>query len=213
MPLPTIPDHYYVAANFQRSDGDAVVNTFCFRNMSTEQSPAEFAATLRDLLDTFYGTGSTLLNTVGQYLAPTLFGLSYVIYDLGSPDAGGFELPSLTFRDSADSAASMLPPDCAVTISWSTALRGRSFRGRTYLGPLKSTTNSADGTVNAQSRDQIAAAAQLLIGDLLTRSAVICVLSRTRGVATEVTGGYIDNEFDTQRRRGFRSTVRTPIPT
>lgn len=211
MPLPVITDHFFVQATFQRADGDAVVNTFCFRNENTGIDVDAVADNLRSLLDSFYGNRGVGLNTVGEYMSPTLYGLNYVIYDLGSPDAGGLERSSVTWPDTPGTVANLMPPDCAVTISWQTARRGRSYRGRTYLGPLVTGLLDDSGTVNAAARDEIASAAYRLIGNQVTRDATICVMSRTLGVATPVLGGYVDSEFDTQRRRGYQGTTRSLI--
>jgi len=211
MPLPVVPDHRYVAATFQRAGADPVVNTFCFRDERSGPVLEDSADLIRDLLDSFYGSRSTQTSTIGDLLAPTLFDLRYVIYDLGQPNSGGLERASATWPTSAGSATSMLPPDCAITCSWSTALRGRSFRGRTYLGPLSQTTLSTDGTINASARTRVANAAALLIGDPLTRTHSLHILSRTKGITTPVTGGYVDNEYDTQRRRGYTAVTRTPV--
>lgn len=209
MPLPVVTDHYLVSARFLRVGGDVVMNTFCFRNDDEGTTSAAVADHLRDLLDSFYGDGSTGTDTAGAILANTLHSLTYVIYDLGDPDAGALERPSLTYTTTGSTAGAQAPPDLALVVSWRTAQRGQAFRGRTYIGPLEGTVVADTGRPIQTALDALAGAAPLLIGNPLTRVATLCILSRTRGVATPVTGGYVDNAFDTQRRRDSGPSARS----
>lgn len=208
MPLPVVTDHYLVSAQFLRVGGDPVMNTFCFRNDDEGAGRAAVADHLRDLLDTFYGDGMAGSDTAGAVLANTLHSLTYVIYDLGDPDAGALERSSLTYRTEGSTASAQAPPDLAMVISWRTDQRGQSFRGRTFIGPLEGSVVGDDGRPITVALEALAGAAPLLIGNPLTRVATLCVLSRTRGIATPVTGGYVDNAFDTQRRRDGGPTAR-----
>lgn len=214
MALPQITDHFYVQAVFERSTEDQVVNTFCFRNHrdipgESFDSPA-LVESMRDLLDSFYGNGQPAPDNVGGILSPTMHSLRYLMYDLGQPNAGGVEIASGTFRTSA-TGGDQSPPDVALVITWRTALRGQSYRGRTYLGPFNLSVMAANGGPRAADVDAIAAAAPKLIGAAATRDWQICVLSRLLGVATPVTSADVDLEFDTQRRRGKRGAGRVLI--
>lgn len=212
MPLPVITDHFYVQAIFSRSNEDDVVNTFCFQNhrdvVGESAVDIQLLESMRDLLDGFYGNAKEV-GTLGEYYASDCFGLRYVVYDLGQPNAGAGEVASATWQAEGDDSTNDMPPDAAVCITWRTPLRGRSFRGRTYLGPLRSNAQDGDGRVSTDFANQIALRAPDLIGDSLTRDWELCVLSRELGVATGVNRGDIDREFDTQRRRGFRNAPRT----
>lgn len=98
-----------------------------------------------------------------------------------------------------------LPVDCSVVISWRTALAGRSYRGRTYLPPWNENTNSDVGFV--MPRPSTAAITDVIDGiewaleELVTVGAPLVVYSRKLGSAQTVTGGYIDDAWDTQRGR------------
>lgn len=208
MPLPVVPDHYMVQCIFQRLDGDPVANVFTFRNDTPTGSPEAAASALRDLMDTFYGDGAVTAGGVGGYLSDRMFALRYVIYDLGDPAAGAMELPSLTYRTTGSTTGTCLPPDVALVISWRTGRRGPRYRGRTFLGPLRTIQNNS-GQVNPPTRDQIIVHARKLIGAPATRAFHIVVLSRKYGTVEDVTGGDIDQEFDTQRRRGTVASART----
>lgn len=215
MPLPEIPDHFYVQAIFSRSNGDDVVNTFCFRNhrdvVGESHTDPALLESLRDVLDSFYGTTGTTAAGVGRYLQMQLFGLRYVVYDLGQPLAGGAEIASATFSNSPGSTNN-LPADVALVITWRTMLRGRSYRGRTYLGPLVEAAMDSSGNPASAFITRISEVAPLLIGADGTRDWQISVLSRTVPTATPVVRADVDHEFDTQRRRGASGAARTLIP-
>ena len=124
--------------------------------------------------------------------------------------------------------ADALPTECAIVLSYHAGgLSGanpRRRRGRLYLGPLDSGTSStASGlvTVGGGIRTLIVGAAD----DLLAANDILgtfwIVFSPTNAGAepwssgdltagSSVTvGGYVDDAFDTQRRRGTAATTRT----
>jgi hypothetical protein len=211
MPLPVLPDFFLASARFENTGGEISMNTFCFRNESSFPEGDTVAEQIRDVLDSFYGDRSDTGSNVGRYLAGSLHSLSYVIYDLGDPDGGGYELASEVFPTTAVASPPIAPPDLAVCLSWTTAKRGRSFRGRTFVGPLSDLALDATGRVPDAVRTTLSAAGSKLIGQAGTRAVSLHVLSRTKGLATPVTGGYVDNAYDVQRRRDIGSTARTPI--
>jgi len=108
-----------------------------------------------------------------------------------------------------------LPVDTCLVISWQTGKAGRSFRGRTYLPPWHSNKNT-DGVGRMPSAidasvTQLALSCGQLLTDLSGFLAPLVVYSRHLGTAQQITGGYIDNEWDTQRRRS-KSQVKTKFP-
>lgn len=107
-----------------------------------------------------------------------------------------------------------LPPEVAICTSFQGAptsgVNQARRRGRIYLGPLAQTTMGTDGRVSSATVTQLVAAAQTL----LTASDTALnwswsVYSPTSGGGVIVDNGWIDNEFDTQRRRGRKPTTRT----
>ena len=83
-------------------------------------------------------------------------------------------------------------------------------RGRIYLGPLRADTGTTVGNVIRPStaiRTNVAGAGATLI-DL---SGVVRwgVLSQADEVIWQIDHGFIDDAFDTQRRRGEDPTART----
>jgi len=109
--------------------------------------------------------------------------------------------------DGGQNAAGGLPLDCSIIISWRTASAGRSFRGRTYLPPFHSNqiVDGASGPPHLTSATRVALAvqAEALLDALVAANAPLAVYSRKEGVgANTIVGGYIDDQWDTQRRRG-----------
>lgn len=83
--------------------------------------------------------------------------------------------------------------------------------GRVYIGPLNSATVYVEPTngrtqTSGAFRDALTLAASALKASANHRW---CVWSRTDGQLRPVVGGYVDDSFDTQRRRGEAPTFRT----
>lgn len=106
-----------------------------------------------------------------------------------------------------EGAAHALPANVTVAIKWTTALRGRSYRGRTFhlgLQPTQIVDNAlASGTVTA-----LLAAYNALLTALVSTPWQLVVLSnfhnkveRTVGVATQIGAAVLDANLDSQRRR------------
>jgi hypothetical protein len=88
-------------------------------------------------------------------------------------------------------------------------------RGRVYIGPLDNAALGAGVNgpgVSAACRDALAAAAALLMTNVNTIAGGTHywgIWSRKDSVIYPITSGYIDDAFDTQRRRGIGATART----
>ena len=100
------------------------------------------------------------------------------------------------------------PAQLAQVISWRTALAGRSYRGRTYIGPvvlgaLSGSTFSTTVVTAAQ-----AAADALVANSNGSTDYQLVVLSRFSGgverpnpIGTPITSALVGNRVETQRRR------------
>lgn len=84
-------------------------------------------------------------------------------------------------------------------------------RGRFFFGPLASASeNGSDGMVRVKAA--LIASLVTQMGNLAgspTDDVDMVVWSRKDGVLRTVVGGHVDNEFDTQRRRGMKPSART----
>jgi hypothetical protein len=107
-----------------------------------------------------------------------------------------------------------LPPEVAFCISFqaprSSGISQARRRGRIYLGPFASNNMGTDGRPTSALMTQIGGAVQTMVD--ASEAATTwswAVYSRVSGVAVSVTDAWIDNEWDTQRRRGREATSRT----
>jgi len=122
-----------------------------------------------------------------------------------------------TFTLSAAASADNLPLECAVVLSYHAAFtsgtpnarrRGRIYLGPFYAGALDDGTGSVFPRVNSTTLADIIAAVPSL-SSITTNGCEWVQYSPTTDLGLPVVGGWVDNEFDTQRRRETRATART----
>ena len=115
----------------------------------------------------------------------------------------------------ASSSDNGLPAEVSVCLSLQTnANHTKSGRGRVYIGPLHSNTvRIASNRVfpAGDTIESIRGAARFLIdaGTDVSHPFHWSIYSRKLNEMFRVDAAYVDNEFDTQRRRGYRPTTRT----
>lgn len=102
------------------------------------------------------------------------------------------------------------PEGTAICIGLRTALRGRNYRGRSYISGIPLSKRYTDGTATAAYVSDLITALNALIGVISGLGAVWVVVSkylngvaRPAGVATPITAIVADTAFDSQRRRLF----------
>lgn len=161
------------------------------------------------------------------YSANTLDGnMTFKYYDLEDIPPR-VPLSTLTHVQAGMGDADALPTECAIVLSYAgnpeSGVDPRRRRGRLYLGPIDqgaSTTASGLVTITGATTTLITAAA----GNMVTANDPFgtswIVFSPTTAGAPPWTGatlsaasavveeGYVDNAFDTQRRRGTAPTFR-----
>lgn len=110
-----------------------------------------------------------------------------------------------------------LPPEVACTLSFQAdPISGQSQarrRGRVYLGPLGTNTIASDGRF----ANLFVEAMETVGNSLLSASNSSpgwkwAVYSTVNQTASDVASGWVDNEPDTQRRRGRPATNRQTFP-
>lgn len=214
--------------------GDVAVNVWHFRTVDPEPSAGEITTAVTSLLDFYYEpmpTGS--LGTIAQRMAPwILFGTGTTRFRVvGVNPATGAELGSPIFVNYAPPSfpaptAENLPLEVAVCLSFkgyysegSVATRAQR-RGRVFIGPLGLTAAEL-GAITAPPKPGLGITTLLREKAIALRdnaqtgagtggaSAPWVIWSRTSGDQHNVVGGWIDNAFDTQRRRGNAPTQRT----
>ena len=178
---------------------DDVINTFAF-NVSDVSGGV---ASVRALLTAFYTTPPQgMSNSIRDFMAKTLRAMTIVTRAADAP-AGTQpdEFPVTTWVP--PETTSLLPPDVAVCCSYrALPTFGRSGRGRIYLGPLnQGAIDNASGLVTPNFQTIINARAKVLAEGVEGTNAIWGIASRTKNAWMRINTGYVDDHFDTQRRR------------
>ena len=114
------------------------------------------------------------------------------------------------------SASPAHPSEVAVVTSWAatpvTGVKASRMRGRNYIGPLRANTTSgnAPNKPNVDFLDTIRGASkQFAQAAEASTSYNFIIFSRIPPTRQSVvTRGFVDNAWDTQRRRGYRADSR-----
>lgn len=178
------------------------------------------AATLTEIHDRL----SAAYQFIGSVLSPVIFPrLARIkMYDMGHPTPRQPLLftPS-TFTLPSTSASTTVPQEACVVMSYHGAQVSGSSparqRGRMYLGPLTSGaidpgSSTKFPTIHANTMTAVVNFASALRTPINGAASVVwSQYSPTDGDHATVVGMWVDNEPDTQRRRGVRATARTVL--
>lgn len=191
---------------------DNVVNTFHFYQLGPLLDPDN----VRDIIADFYrdvAPGAT--NAIGHYMSTLVSSLATVrLYNLDDPKPRPPVYES-TFVFSRGSATP-LPREVAMVVSYQASreagmLQSRR-RNRWYVGPLNTNAMAASGGLPATQfiTDLRYAAKEMLKASQAALGWAWMVYSPTNNAVYEIENGWVDNAWDTQRRRGEKPTVRGP---
>jgi hypothetical protein len=103
--------------------------------------------------------------------------------------------------------ATPLPNEVAAVLSFYSTINLPRRRGRVFLGPLTTNALAADGLIPAEVRTKMLQ----LATDLGNAGGVDVdwqTFSRVADLRQRVTNAWVDNAWDTQRRRGLAATTR-----
>lgn len=187
-----------VAENF-------ITNSWCFR------APDVFsgAPLIRPALEQFY---NTMVNAYPAKVAQNAHEIKW--YELPGPGRPNYPFLVTTFNLTSLPVGPSLPSEVALCLSFQAVKfagepQARK-RGRIYFGPLDESANS-DGRPTAGWLTGLAGAGQTLKDDVEALGANYhwCVWSETNQTEVPVDNGWVDNSWDTQRRRGVDPTSRT----
>jgi hypothetical protein len=195
-PLPVVTDALQVTVHGTSASSEILENVFGIVFTGT------LTQAYADAVSDYFATAYTELQ------GGTADDVSYnsvTVTDLRTVDGPQFESTSswpIVGTDSGD----MLPLQTAGLISWYTARRGRSFRGRTYLGGFCENFSSG-AHIDSTLHTAIAAFAD----DLLSTSNYLGIISRYEsgvlrdpGIITPITSRVVHDLWATQRRRAPR---------
>lgn len=202
---------------------DAVVNTFYFDQDDNGilPDPSESYSSVMSKLTTFYQAidGVVYPATVGSTATVR-------IYDMRDPE------PRVVRHTATialtPSAGGSYPGEVAICLSFAatptSGTPAARLRGRVYLGPVTTTAGATEANhvmVASATRTAIANAASALAtptdpgGDPVSSlswaiySPTLDSVGSIDDAFNDVQSGWIDNAFDTQRRRGTKATART----
>ena len=154
---------------------------------------------------------------MATYAAPNITRMK--MYNLADPKPRVPVLDELVPLTVTQDTSTILPPEVAIVLSYhATFVSGSaraSQRGRMYLGVVGvagGITPGSGGTfprIESTLRTALGNKMKSLAGTALTHDWVMVVHSEKLNQDFVVTGGYVDNALDTQRRRGVATTART----
>lgn len=157
-----------------------------------EQSVAdEIGACFRDFYEAF-GTTFHTSWSADECIVADLRTASSPAYDAAFLDVTG------------SNSGNPMPSNLAICATHRTGLRGKSFRGRTYLCGWCEDSNSAAGELESTFQTSVVTLFDALRADLAAVSTAVfqlAVLSRTLLVATPITETDCDGAWDHQDRR------------
>jgi len=181
-----------------------ITNSFCFDGTD----PIADSTALTTAISAFYVSIKALLSPL---LA--IAGHEVKYYDLpGTPP--NYPIDTDTFTFGSGFAGSTLPSEVAMCLSFQGVKLAGSpqarRRGRVYIGPLAVGTLDTNGRPTSTSRTTLANAGGTFKGAVTAIASDVAwaVWSPSNQAAVPVADGWVDDAFDTQRRRGVVRTTR-----
>jgi hypothetical protein len=191
---------------------DYVTNTWHF--FRTPAAPITDYDNVRDMLKDFYttvptGGGNALTSFFNQALDGPAIVKAYNVGD-PTPRVPVYE-STFTFNPTG---TQQLPAEVALVFSFQAArASGQSQarrRNRVYLGTWGTTAGGNDGRPSGTLVTQVSrCGATMKAAAIASASWDWVVYSPTDDAYHEVANGWVDNAWDTQRRRGYKPTSRT----
>jgi hypothetical protein len=213
---------------------DEVQNHFNFRTATSGAPTTAELDAIHSALDAFYNTGAgspshAICNLIGTQMAHSSAVSKMQHYNVtthldGSAHGAPVRTDTWTLG-SAIGTGDNLPSEVSVCLTFQTPYltdpefgpsgsrpRARD-RGRIYLGPVRDAirldNSNHEPRIDPDWRQAIGAAAARLVADADTQWVI---WSRANTVTNTVSNGWVDEAFDTQRRRGPDSTARSLWP-
>lgn len=198
---------------------DVVTNTWHFDWLGGGAPNAASFDLCMENVRSFYGTAYSGIASVGNWANyMSLTGAVIKMYNLADPKP---RVPVRTWTGTMPGAKDnvvYLPTEVACVLSYHTeyvsGVSKASQRGRLYMGGLGAGWLAAGGasafpSLLPTARTALGNSASTLCAASLTDDWGWVVYSPKLGDSFAVAGGWVDNAFDTQRRRGQAATART----
>jgi hypothetical protein len=201
---------------------DLVVNTFSFITGSAVHTAADLDAIETSLIG-FYNVvgagGSALTSHLSNLLSVAALKNEIRLYDINAPAAS----PPLRTRfwTLATTASSPLPAEVALCLSFkapaAVGQNPKRQRGRVYIGPistgsLNTASTGGDARPSVPCQTAIIDAGNRLMTDTGHAWSVWsrrdATATNPNGTLVPITDLWVDNAWDTQRRRGARPSTR-----
>lgn len=183
---------------------DAVTNTFFVGTNPEDDGNPEIAGAWETFMRLFTGSFSGQVAQSGHTLTA---------YDMADPEPRvpvwevGWDFLSAPSGAAMPAEVSLCLSFQAVKVSGSPQARRR---GRIYLGPFDETPND-NGRPSSSFCTGAANGLKAFAEDLVAANCSLLVYSRVDGVGRTAVEGWVDNAWDTQRRRGLDPTVKTAV--
>ncbi len=193
---------------------DLFVNTFHFRKDTALDADdrAAIASRLIEFYNTLNGGAATAVSSwIGAGVSRGANLSTIKQYDLADLKPRPIARTDMFTLGAAGNALGDYPSEVAVTISYFGSQNVKRRRGRIYIGPLLDDAGTLQPNVRVSSalRANFATAAARLRDQSNLAGVPWVVHSEAALQDFTITGGWVDNEFDTQRRRGLRADART----
>lgn len=189
---------------------DTVTNTFHFE----AEGPISGYSGLHTAIEDFYTDVTTSGNALSSFYADTVADVWTVTYYNMDDPIPRVPVYEDTFTRVASSSASTLPTEVALVMSFqATRVAGQKQarrRNRVFLGPFNVSANTAlTGRPQFNLQNTVAAAGQALLDWSTSDTSWDWVVnSPTNANYIPVDNGWVDDAWDTQRRRGVAPAAR-----
>lgn len=201
--------NYHVIVTLQASSGETAdnqVNTFAFESTGGLDSASAGAYTL--LLKDFYDA----LVPCGALCGIAQNG-HVVKYYNAVTTVPNYPLFTNTFNRDDSAAAIDLPEEVSLCISYAndseTTISPKRRKGRIYISGWTEASNTAGRPVSASTTPMLAAYVAYVEAANVLSGVTACIWSRAEGALYPIERVWVDNEWDTMRSRGGKSTARS----
>src|SRR5215211_3069161 len=215
---PLIPGGVRAQVVLQSTTGlpeDRFVQTFAFGAQDAGTPTDGELDTLAARLEAVYTTAASGSTAKLEDFFPPYTTATINLYLMG--DTPPREPNSYEF-DVSPGASNGYPAEVALCLSHYSTRNLPSFRGRTYFGPFGTGGSTASGFAEGDIRPSANLQTVLLqvwerLSDpVVTDNLPLAICSQVDGVLRLSTNAWVDNAWDTQRRRGVRATSRLTRP-